>query len=73
MEKVKIINLFRLARRLELSEKSELFQVFERSLYDNWENLSIQQKNSLEQIHLKLKEKFHSPTTKEKLFGVKST
>jgi hypothetical protein len=73
MEKVKTINLFRLSKRLEQNDsKPELFQQFEKNMYDLWDLLSKQEKVQIEEIHLKLKEKYSASfeLEKKKLFGV---
>ena len=73
MEKIKVINLFRLARRLEENNsKHDLYQSFERLLYDQWEFLTPKQKSDLECIHSRLKDKYLDSLSNDKqhLFGV---
>lgn len=72
-EKVKVVNLFRLAKRLETNESpKDLYSSFEKSLFDCWELLNSSEKRILEELHLNLKKKYLNRVSaeKEQLFGV---
>lgn len=72
-EKIKVTNIFRLAKRLESNESpKDLYSTFEKSLFDCWELLNSSEKKILEDLHQSLKKKYLNrvSTEKEQLFGV---
>lgn len=72
-DKIKVINLTRLAKRLESNENpKESFAIFEKSLLESWDLLTGSEKKTLEDLHLTLKKKYLNKvsTEKEQLFGV---
>ena len=74
ISKIQIVNLFRLAKRLEPgTSPNELYCQFEKSLYESWDLLTKIQKEELDEIHASLRMKYQnrSATEKEALFGVR--
>ena len=73
MEKIKVINLFRLAKRLENKNLPvDLYKKFEKNLNEISESLTSQQKLEIDEIHIKIKKKYIDSVSTEtqKLLGV---
>ena len=71
--RIKVINLFRLGKRLNKQERNKkLYEFFENSLTEHWKFLSSSEKSEMERLHLDLKDKYLNPSNSEKnqLFGV---
>ena len=67
MERIRIINLFRLGKRLEKNDNNkDLYQKFEKQFYELWDSLTKQEKSSLEGIHERLKDKYSDSFTNDK-------